>query len=52
MVTIDPCKRIMTIRTQLIPAMLTGAIENTCSDIKIAIETVSPNQKKHFDSPL
>ena len=42
MVTIDPCKRLMTIRTQLIPAMLTGAIENTCSDIKIAIEITLP----------
>ena len=43
MVTIDPCKRLMTIRTQLIPAMLTGAIENTSSDIKIAIEITLPS---------
>jgi hypothetical protein len=42
MVTIDPCKRLIAIRTQLIPAMLTGAIENTCSDIKIAIEITLP----------
>jgi len=42
MVTIDPCKRLMTIRTQLIPAMLTGAIENTSSDIKTAIEITLP----------
>ena len=42
MVTIDPCKRLMTIRTQLIPAMFTGALENTCSDIKIAIEITLP----------
>jgi len=33
----------MTIRTQLIPAMLTGAIENTCSDIKTAIEITLPS---------
>jgi len=33
----------MTIRTQLIPAMLTGAIENTSSDIKIAIEITLPS---------
>jgi hypothetical protein len=32
----------MTIRTQIIPAMLTGAIENTSSDIKIAIELTLP----------
>ncbi len=43
MVTIDPCKRLMTIRTQLIPAMLAGAIENTSSDIKIAIEITLPS---------
>ena len=43
MVTIDPCKRLMTIRTQLIPAMLKGAIENTSSDIKIAIEITLPS---------
>ncbi|HEX7574950.1 MAG TPA: hypothetical protein VF360_01110 [Candidatus Methanoperedens sp.] len=43
MVTIDPCKRLMTIRTQLIPAMLTGAIENTSSDIKTAIEITLPS---------
>lgn len=43
MVTIDPCKRLMTIRTQLIPAMFTGAIENTSSDIKIAIELTLPS---------
>jgi hypothetical protein len=43
MVTIDPCKRLMTIRTQLIPAMLTGAIENTTSDIKTAIEITLPS---------
>ncbi|MCX9083890.1 MAG: hypothetical protein OIN87_03710 [Candidatus Methanoperedens sp.] len=42
MVTIDPCKRLKTIRTQLIPAMLTGAIENTSSDIKTAIEITLP----------
>jgi len=33
----------MTIRTQLIPAMLTGAIENTSADIKIAIEITLPS---------
>jgi hypothetical protein len=33
----------MTIRTQLIPAMLTSAIENTSSDIKIAIELTLPS---------
>jgi len=43
MVTIDPCKRLMAIRTQLIPAMLTGAIENTSSDIKTAIEITLPS---------
>jgi hypothetical protein len=43
MVTIDPCKRLMTIRTQLIPAMLTGAIENASSDIKTAIEITLPS---------
>jgi hypothetical protein len=43
MVTIDPCKRLMTIRTQLIPAMLKGAIENTSSDIKTAIEITLPS---------
>ena len=43
MVTIDPCKRLKTIRTQLLPAMLTGAIENTSSDIKTAIEITLPS---------
>jgi hypothetical protein len=43
MVIVDPCKRLMTIRTQLIPAMLKGAIENTCSDIRIAIEITLPS---------
>jgi len=33
----------MAIRTQLIPAMLTGAIENTSSDIKTAIEITLPS---------
>jgi hypothetical protein len=32
----------MTIRTQLIPAMFTGALENTSADIKIAIEITLP----------
>jgi hypothetical protein len=40
----------MTIRTQLLPAMLTGAIENTCSDIKIAIEITLPAlEEKCYD---
>lgn len=37
MVTFDPCERLKTIEKQLIPAILTSAIENTSSDIKTAI---------------
>lgn len=38
MVTIDPCSRLKIIKTQLIPAILRSAVENTSSDIKTAIE--------------
>jgi hypothetical protein len=37
-VTIDPCSRLKIIKTQLIPAILRSAVENTSSDIKTAIE--------------
>ena len=42
MVTIDPCKRLKIIQSQLIPAILTSARENTTSDIKTAIELNLP----------
>lgn len=42
MVTIDPCSRLKIIKTQLIPAILTSARENTTSDIKTAIELNLP----------
>jgi len=38
LVTIDPCSRLKIIKTQLIPAILRSAVENTSSDIKTAIE--------------
>ncbi len=47
MVTIDPCKRLKTIRTQLIPAILTSARENTTSDIKTAIELNLPSLEEN-----
>ena len=43
MVTIDPCKRLETIQSQLIPAILKSAAENTSSDIKMAIEHTLPD---------
>ena len=43
MVTIDPCSRLKVIKTQLIPAILTSARENTTSDIKKAIELSLPS---------
>ncbi|MDD5473905.1 MAG: hypothetical protein PHU34_07120 [Candidatus Methanoperedens sp.] len=42
MVVYDPCERLKVIRTQLIPAILTSAKENTTSDIKTAIEDNLP----------
>ncbi len=47
MVTIDPCVRLKTIRTQLIPAILTGARENTTSDIRTAIELNLPSLEEN-----
>ncbi len=47
MVTIDPCKRLMTIKSQLIPAILTSARENTTSDIKKAIEINLPSLEEN-----
>lgn len=47
MVTIDPCTRLKTIRTQLIPAILTSARENTTSDIKTAIELNLPSLEEN-----
>ncbi len=43
MVTIDPCTRLKIIQSQLIPAILTSARENTTSDIKAAIEINLPS---------
>ena len=43
MVTIDPCKRLETIQSQLIPAILKSAAENSSSDIKMAIEHNLPD---------
>lgn len=43
MVTIDPCSRLKIIKTQLIPAILRSAVENTSSDIKTAIELNLPS---------
>ena len=43
MVTLDPCKRLKIIQSQLIPAILTSARENTTSDIKTAIELNLPS---------
>ena len=43
MVTIDPCTRLKIIQSQLIPAILTSARENTTSDIKTAIELNLPS---------
>ncbi len=47
MVTIDPCTRLKTIRTQLIPSILTSARENTTSDIKTAIELNLPSLEEN-----
>ena len=43
MVTTDPCSRLKVIQTQLIPAILKSAVENTSSDIKTAIEISLPD---------
>ena len=42
MVTIDPCSRLKVIQTQLLPAILRSAVENTTSDIKTSIELNLP----------
>ena len=47
MVTIDPCTRLKVIKTQLIPAILTSARENTTSDIKTAIELNLPSLEEN-----
>lgn len=47
MVTIDPCTRLRVIKTQLIPAILTSARENTTSDIKAAIELNLPSLEEN-----
>lgn len=47
MVTLDPCTRLNTIRTQLIPAILTSARENTTADIRTAIEKNLPALEKN-----
>lgn len=47
MVTLDPCKRLKTIQTQLIPAILTSArYEIDTLDLKSAIETNLPHLEK------
>jgi len=43
LVTIDPCIRLKVIQSQLLPAVLKSAIENTNSDIKTAIEINLPS---------
>ena len=43
MVTIDPCIRLKVIQSQLLPAILKSAVENTSSDIKTAIELNLPS---------
>lgn len=43
MVTTDPCARLKVIQSQLIPAILKSAVENTSSDIKTAIELSLPD---------
>ena len=43
MVTIDPCSRLKVIQSQLIPAILRSAVENTTSDIKTSIELSLPS---------
>jgi len=43
MVTTDPCSRLKVIQTQLIPAILKSAVENTSSDIRTAIEISLPD---------
>jgi len=47
MVTIDPCTRLKVIKTQLIPAILRSARENTTSDIKTAIELNLPSLEEN-----
>ena len=48
MVTLDPCTRLKTIQTQLIPAILASArYEIDTLDIKSAIETNLPNLEKN-----
>lgn len=42
MVTIDPCSRLKVIQSQLLPAILKSAVENTTSDIKTSIELSLP----------
>ena len=46
MVTIDPCIRLKVIQSQLLPAILKSAVENTSSDIKTAIELNLPTLEK------
>ncbi|PWB54027.1 MAG: hypothetical protein C3F06_05680 [Candidatus Methanoperedenaceae archaeon] len=43
MVTIDPCIRLKVIQSQLLPAVLKSAVENTSSDIKTAIDLNLPS---------
>ncbi len=43
MVNIDPCIRLKVIQSQLLPAILKSAVENTSSDIKTAIELNLPS---------
>lgn len=43
MVTIDPCSRLKVIQSQLLPAILRSAVENTSSDIKTSIEHNLPS---------
>jgi len=43
MVTTDPSSRLKVIQTQLIPAIIKSAVENTSSDIRTAIEISLPD---------
>jgi len=43
MVTINPCSRLKVIESELIPAILKSAVENTSADIKTAIELNLPS---------
>lgn len=50
MVNINPCSRLKTIESQLIPDILKSAVENTSYDVKTAIELNLPSlEEKSYE---